>query len=621
MRKIFLTAALVLALAVSVSCGSEFANILEGDVIVSPETLVFPQTAIGRSRNVQFELRNNGDGELLVTNIEIVDSSPYITFATSFLTEMALMEDSNGDSLAWHQGVGAQSFDTHPGFLIRPQGAIQIDLDFAPATADLNCPGGITHPCGRIVITSNDRSSPTVSVEITLDQSAGRIAVDDTVMQFPDIVGGPYEDDFTITNEGSGPLRILSVNDPGVPGVSLQEDSNRQEPFTLGVGETSTYNVIFTPQNDHTYCEDFDPEVGCSLGLVQIDSDDALGNSVIVSLQVGGVSVPDICVSTTTLVFDAGVDETDTQTVDVCNEGGAPLTWNLRIDPPGVRDLFELVVDGTSQPAGGSGQTPIPSDNSKTVELTFAPIDESTVVGELVITSNDGDESPLTINLFAGPPAPDLAVEPPAQIYFSDVDPGECVESRFVIINTGRATLNITSGDLSGDTADEFEIDPVLAGESIGVGERLDVIVRYCRAEGDFGSLDHATLTIISNAIDPNDEYRLDLFANHDDLALPPTVVITASPDGNTSVDETITLSAADSIAPPGGELISNPYSWVLLSRPDGSEADLSSDFEETTTLTPDVAGTYQVLLTVTGAVSETVITQGQTTRNLFIEE
>jgi hypothetical protein len=603
------------------ACGSEFSQVTAGRIGLNRDDLDFLQTQLGRTSNAQFQIENNGDGDLIVQNIEILNSSPYITFSSGFMTDMAIQYD-------WRQSDSGQSWDEYPEFALRALGAIQVDLNFTPADTDLTgCEDPSGQPCGQIVVTTNDRDTPVISLDIYLDQSAGLIAVDPTVVQFPDVTGGPFEDEFVIENQGSGPLEIIEVTDPGIPGVSLYEETNRQEPFLLETGENSTYVIEFTPDPDVDY-EDiycggsFDPATGCTLGEILVESDDALGNLITITVQIGGVSVPDIELSVDELEFIAAIGETATQTVDVSNVGGAPLNWNLRIDDPQVRDLFTMDVGGIDVSVGGQQMSSLVSGNTETISITLTPVDDAVVRGELVITAtNDPDEGVNYVQLYGGEPVPELEVEP-TQLNFPDITVGTSTSMSMVLLNNGRSDLDVSAVTLSG--SDEFTIDPDPTGESIAPGSHWPITVTYTRPEDDLSGLDHGIMVILSNALAPNNEYSYSFFANHVADALPPEAVIEEmSPpdDGVYQVGDTVTLSGASSAPPLSGDLVSNPYNWVFLNKPDGSSTTLSSDWEETVSLIPDMPGSYTVMLTVTASISAGVSTNNQATRNIEVVE
>jgi len=592
------------------ACGSDFEQVTEGRVGLSRTSIDFRQTQVGRSDNIQVQIENNGDGDLLIENIEIVGSSPYVQFSTGFLTFMALEYE-------WQQQSTAQGWVERPAFALRPQGEVQVDLVFSPDDTDVQCPS--SDNCGTLRVQTNDRETPIIEIPITLNQSSGSICVDPTVVQFPDVTGGPFDGAFEITNCGAGPLEIQNVSYDGPAGVSLNESTNRAQPFSLVVGEDSTFNVTFTPDPDETYCDgEFDPEEGCTLGAVTVQSDDSQGRTVQVTLLIGGVSVPDIDVSESELEFDAAPGEPDTQTVDVSNTGGANLTWNVRIDPSTVRDQFSVEIDGTAVSAAGQQADPLAPGNTSTVAITLDPEDTETIRGQLVITSlNDPDERQTQVDLFAGEPVPELTVDP-TQIYFGAVAPDSQATLSFVMTNTGRAPLNISSTTIIQST--EFSLDPDPTGMSVPAGDTLTIDVVYDRPLDDLSGLDHGVLTINSNALAPNDVYSINIFAYHETGALPPTCELTVTPEEPFAVDETITLDGAGSTAPEGGTLTANPHGWVITARPDGSAAELSANFGERVTLVPDESGTYSVLLTVTSTVGEGVTTQCQLERNLFVE-
>jgi hypothetical protein len=82
-----------------------------------------------------------------------------------------------------------------------------------------------------------------------------------------------------------------------------------------------------------------------------------------------------------------------------------------------------------------------------------------------------------------------------------------------------------------------------------------------------------------------------------------PTAVITATPESGFVVGTAIELDASESIDPNSGKLT---YAWLLVSKPGGSTAALSSTNNESITLTPDAAGTYKIRLSVITALKKT---------------
>lgn len=609
--KAFTFSAAIALFILAIGCGSEFAQTTEGDVAVDEYTITFPQTAIGRSSNLQFQIRNTGDGDLILTGLEITNASPYIAFSSGFITDMSVEFD-------WRANEGGQSWASSPPFSLRAGGEIQVDVLFSPDDSDPACPSADPLNCGSIVITTNDRDEPTISVQIALQQSAGLIAVDPTVLEFADIIGGPYSESFVITNEGDGPLTIQSVSDPNVEGITMTELSNRQEPYNLQIGQTAEYSVTFSPVGGVDYCPD-GIDGGCSLGQINIQSNDALGNQVVVLIQVGSVAAPNIQLSVDELEFtQAAVGTPETLSVDVTNTGANNLNWNVRIDPTSIQGLFGIEVDGTAVTSAGQQMDPIAPDNTEVVYITYEPdTEDRSIDGELEFRTNDPDESIARVGLIAGPPNSRIDVRP-AQLWFPETVAGATSELQFFIVNSGRATLNITSATWT--SSEEFSI-PDLTSAFVAPGDQRAVTVTYTRPTDDFETMDHGVLTIVSDA-DTTADTRVDCFAYHDADILPPTAVITVDPAAGTyTVGDTITLDGSTSTPPASGQLITNPYAWTLTARPAGSAAELSSTSTVTTTLTFDVAGTYEVLLTVTAVIDgSTAQTQNQRTQSLLVD-
>jgi hypothetical protein len=80
----------------------------------------------------------------------------------------------------------------------------------------------------------------------------------------------------------------------------------------------------------------------------------------------------------------------------------------------------------------------------------------------------------------------------------------------------------------------------------------------------------------------------------------PPTA--DAGPDRDSEVDEPIRFNGRDSSDPDGDQLT---YAWRLLSRPEGSEVQLTDTDQARARLRPDVVGTYEAELTVTDPAGE----------------
>ena len=112
------------------ACGDGLEQVTAGKVGVSRTSIDIPQTQTGRSYNAQFALSNEGDGPLIIQDIEISGASPYIQVSSSFMTQMAISYD-------WRQDSSGQSWETHPEFVMEPRFSIQIDIVFQPQDTNL----------------------------------------------------------------------------------------------------------------------------------------------------------------------------------------------------------------------------------------------------------------------------------------------------------------------------------------------------------------------------------------------------------------------------------------------------------------------------------------------------
>ncbi|MCA9564691.1 MAG: choice-of-anchor D domain-containing protein, partial [Myxococcales bacterium] len=592
-----LLASLAALPSLNAACGDDsLAQVTSGDVAVSRENIEFQQTQLNRSTNTQIAIVNNGDGDLIVNNIEIRNASPYIRFSQQSLRDLSVEYD-------WRQGSTAQSWESHPGFPIRPLSELQIDLEFQPSSTNLECPASNVAPrCGELVIATNDRDTPTLTIPIRLNQSSGSVDVTPTVIDFPGLDGGPYDGSFTVTNRGAGDLTVTDVLFPNIAGLTFQEASNRQAPYSLAPSANSTYNLEFQPDGVTEYCgTEWQPGDICTLGSVTVLSDDSQGQTETVTLRIGGGSTPDIDVDPTALEFDVTPGSSETLTVDVGNTGGASLNYSVRIEPASVRDLFAIEVSGTALSAAGASAPAVLPGNEAALEITLTPDSEDAIAADLIIDApSDPDEPQVVVDLYNGAPIAEAVAEP-TSLVLPDVEPENSSTRQFTLSNLGRGTFNIATATFSGGAASEFSLGTNLAGESIAPGGRLLVTVSYDRPAEDVDARDLATLTITGdNALG---DITVSLTAVHDVDVLPPNAVINVTPSSSYVVGEEISFDASATTATTG-ELASNPFRWVISQAPGGSSATLSANSGTPVTLTPDVAGEYRVLLTATAVES-----------------
>ena len=300
-----------------------------------------------------------------------------------------------------------------------------------------------------------------------------------------------------------------------------------------------------------------------------------------------------------------------TKEVQILNAGSGSLDIldaQIKVAPR-YEGNFEIssVDDLDKIPAGGSG----------VLELTFTPEDYVPYEAELWIDSNDDDQPTVAVEitgLGAEGSTPDIAVSANS-IDFGTVNTGETGTHYFTVYNTGDGVLNILDAQLT-DGPFTLVTDPT--GQAIAGGSEFTVIAEYSpddEAEGHAADLvisstdpDEPEVTVVLLGGNGGDDYQLPI-ANIDCDAIaanaPPKTVVM---DGRGSDDPEDT-----------DDLYDLDYAWELLSQPELSRTSIRNPTEATPELFLDVAGVYEIQLTVTdfnGVSSEPTVCEADIVPN-----
>jgi hypothetical protein len=269
--------------------------------------------------------------------------------------------------------------------------------------------------------------------------------------------------------------------------------------------------------------------------------------------------------------------------VIVANGGRADLTGTVRVedDVEGAFFVEDVPLD-------------VPPGAQVTVPVTFTPASYLPYTATLVFATNDV-ETPIFEVPLAGTgvdlPVPDVHVDPMV-LDFGDVAVGTPSVRWFTLANTGGAPL--TLGDVAQVGSGAFALTTDPSGDVVAAGAEVPVLLTYTPtvATGDFG-----TLTLPSD--DPDEPaVTVTLLGNGGGDYVGPVAVIDCP--GLAEPPETVALDGSASTSPDDRPL---SYAWSLAGRPPGSRAELSNLAAPNTRFFADVAGQYDVLLTVTDDV------------------
>ncbi len=587
MLRRWMTVVAIVALGAS-ACGDSLSKRVEGELVVEAGGggvalfTQFPAVRPASSGDSMEDIiiKNGGQGTLTITGIDIVaDETGYITPKTTIASTPFSLETESTERIVLRLSIPDPN-------------------DNLPA---LKCPEPVNLPeaipleryCGYMDIKSDSRIGDSRKrIYFLVSQTAGMIKVTPTVLTFDNPqVGRELRQKLTITNEStSGDLEIQKITkiDFTAGTSSLFQIDGFPWPVTLSPSETIEYDIVYNPTTTDAVS-----------GRLEIESNDISQGKVTVTVQTGSASAAQIECTPESLLFpQAGPNAPETKEVTCTNtgNGAALLINNFDVRPAAADDVYtvEFERNGEWMPWTGGTTDTLARQNSKVYRVIYAPTaDTGSVAGTLRIQTNASNVpgGELEIPLSGNEAAPDGRVSPSSIIF--DAQPGDTVERAFSIRNEGLATLAINGFSFTQQLDEaEMSVSPDPAGVRVDPGEIASFLLTYNRMANDVGADQGSIL------FDTNNQTELSIFVrnNAQDNAFAPVCNIAQDPDGAVTTGTEITLDSADS-EPSSGDIT---YTiWTMVSRPADSTAELSGESDAAITLTPDVAGSYRVQLTV----------------------
>lgn len=595
MRTVFRSLTFSALLATAAACGGDpFEIVDEGDLRCAGTCeMVFQSVDPLRENNSELKLtiENVGRGDLEIRSIRLEDTSPLVRFSATSLNDYLVRG-------GWTVNPDGHTFTIDDPIVLSSNALLEVELIFGPATsagASL-CPGGDPRQCGFVVVESNDRNPEEAVIRqpIVINLGTGNIAVNPTVIEFPDPQPGrTFNETFEVSNTGVGVLTVTSI-------------TVADQTVTVESGSALPLPIRINPNGKHEFDVTWAPTTTDPLATaIVVQSDDPDTRSTAVTLRSGAGNAARIEVNPCNIAFQEPlVGEPNEVTFDVANTGGAAMTWSVSLtefQPTDARAEFLITRAGATGDVQGQ-QDPIAPEGSRTYSMVYTPTADRSVAGNMRFTGNFG----ATVNcpFRAGPAAPGIEVVP-NRLFWGGVAPGETVDRTFVVYNIGRAALEVSGMTLAetGDVVDEYSVEDAAAGGfTVAPGGSRRVTVTFSRARSDVGANDDATITIQHN--DPLvPPVRVQLEANHDDAVLPPTCDLQVSAEEPYTAGQTISFDATGSTVADGTAWSApNRFLWTL-EVPESSEAVLTAQYGDTTSLTFDTPGRYSVALTATAQV------------------
>ncbi|MBN1480664.1 choice-of-anchor D domain-containing protein, partial [candidate division KSB1 bacterium] len=368
------------------------------------------------------------DSETKENYITVTVSAPVAAFSGDPLSgqkplNVQFTDASTGEitSWAWTFGDGGTSTAQNPSHSYTAAGTYTVALT-------------VTGPGG----------SDTETKENYITVTEPDIAVDPTAYDFGDVqVTKTEQTTITVSNEGDAVLSISSFSITGT----------HSDQFSIFSGGDP---VAVDPAGSHEVVVQFAPtSEGAKSAALTITSNDDDESPLNVTLTGNGTPepTPDIAVDPVSHDFgNVQVTKSEQTTITVSNEGDATLSVSSFAITGTHADQFSIVSGG--DPVG------IEPEGTHEVVVQFAPTSEGAKTAALTITSNDPNESPLSVALTGNgtpAPSPEITVAP-LDIDYGTVLIGNTKSDSFTIKNDGDAVLNVSSVGLTGANSDQFAI-------------------------------------------------------------------------------------------------------------------------------------------------------------------
>lgn len=573
----------------------------------NPPTRTQAQTSI--------KLRNEGEAELKITKVEWVNRPERLVIRGDRLENTSCVYDPNSPNL---DSSGECQSDTYCSY--QTSNCIEIGGQEAPITVerdqlhvidtvvmpgdsdDIECPdapSGDDIPdnyCGELLIETNanndsgDVEGGNLRIFFTSVAGSGELSLDPSNLTFSGVQRGQSASrDVTIKNDHADePLTITDMR--FLEYRQLFEVAGDSLPTEIRAGASKTWSVDFTAPDTDEWENNADA-LGTELEITSSARNGTVQNlPITVSKQ---VDLPAIVIEPNVLHFH----EDTQQRFTVSNMGEAPLTMqSLSLDPSTLTDIYEFSIDSeVFDSAIPSGHKVIRAGDSVDIDVTFSGAGQDATIATFDIVYNyyvDGDrytEEAGGLLLGDTGDAP-VGFAHPDAFTFSAAD-GHSASRQFVVRNVGTQPLVIDNATFRSNagSADNFSVTG--ATGTIEPGALQQMTLDYT---GD-GEMDNVLLEFNSNGAGAG----FDLFLTSDPNEQPSDIEAQITPgfgDDTTDVGADASFSARQSTNVDQDSL--ERSRWVLLDRPDGSEAFVDKSGADVS-FVPDVAGTYEISVVV----------------------
>jgi Abnormal spindle-like microcephaly-assoc'd, ASPM-SPD-2-Hydin len=404
-------------------------GITAGLLVASPQNLSFGNVQVGSSQTLPESLSNSGGSNLTISQATLI--------GTGFtLTGLTL-----------------------PTTLV-PGQSVAFSLTFTPQSS--------ATVSGSLSITSNgSNSNLAIGITGTGVLTPGTLNANPSGLSFGVVqVGNNQSLPVTLANSGGSSVTIsqanLSSSSFNVNGLTL--------PLTLNVGQSTAFNVVFSPQGAGSLTG--------SLAVVSNASNSALN----IALSGSGVTPAILNANPTSLSFGSvATGSSQTLSETLTNSGGSTLT------------ISQITTTGTGFSFSGVNPpiTLNPGQNF-TFNATFTPTTTGSASGTLSITSNASNPS-LSLALSGSGVTTGVLAVSPASLSFGSVTVGKSV-SQTGTLTASNAPVTVSS---IWANSSEFTVSGISVPTTIAAGSTATFNVVFAPQASGTAS---ASLGFVSNA-------------------------------------------------------------------------------------------------------------------------
>ncbi|MFC1561843.1 choice-of-anchor D domain-containing protein [candidate division KSB1 bacterium] len=355
----------------------------------------------------------------------------------------------------YNDSTGALDIDSiamPSGFSVEPASYSGLSFGDSVLFSVIFTPASASTYIDSLLFYNNDTSNSPIVVDVLGEG---------IIVTQPQITLDPGSLNFgTVTVGSSGQLTVLAINSGtaalNITGVSAPSgfSSDPTSESNIAPGDTAEFTITFSPVSATAYSD----------SVIFTSNDPAAPAKALPVQGVGQpVTQPNIIVTTASYNFNSVLIGSQASTIVFAkNTGNADLSISNVTAPSG----FSVSPTSASNIAPG---------DSAAFTVTFSPTSAISYSGSVVFTSNDPDDSPLSMSIqgFGEQPAHPIITLTQSMLSFESVQVDSSVALTFAAVNSGTATLNIT------DITAPYAFDATASVGSVAPGDSAMVNVIF----------------------------------------------------------------------------------------------------------------------------------------------